>query len=117
MKDKENGTCYETAANWLMDKTFFGQDDSSSFKLVHGRPTLQRPPFKKYGHAWIEINEGFVIDTETGKGMPKELYYSAGEIDSEECFYYSFEEARKLLLKFKHYGPWEGPEAVEPIED
>jgi len=109
------GDCFRTAANSLMDGVILGKLPESSI-LVHGRPTLQREPWTKFTHAWIEMPDGIVIDNETGFRGPAPFYYGLGNIDPEECFTYTFEEMKKHLIEYGHYGPWEGPEACPPVE-
>lgn len=85
-------------------------------KLVHGRPYLTREPFCQFGHAWIE-NDDVCIDASTLLEVPRNVYYAVGRIDSALCFTYTFEQMRRKLLEFKHYGPWEGVDAVPPYTD
>ena len=89
-----------------------------AIKLVHGRPTLARPPFGKYAHAWCEVGE-LVVDRANGRNntMPKAMYYERGSIDPAECFYYTYSEAREKLDEYKHWGPWEGPHGSPPFDD
>ena len=115
MKDLENGDCYEVAAKLLLDPDNSLPDDA---RLVHGMPTLQREPFEKYGHAWIEIR-GCVIDCSNGRSVavPTDKYYRVGNIDSSDCFRYSREETWEKVFSHEHYGPWEGTLAHPPAAD
>jgi hypothetical protein len=115
IKKRKKGYCYKSAADAIVDMVIFQHTDPKALRLVHGRPTLTVAPYCQYGHAWIEINEALVIDTATGAWLPRAIYYDVGKIDSAECFYYTFEEAKEMLLNFGHYGPWQGPEAVGPL--
>jgi len=113
MNDWTNeGDCYETAANMVVDLALAG---STSAVLVHGMPWLQRPPFGYFGHAWVEIGET-VLDYANGRRITcsRREYYAIGKIDPDNCFQYTAEEARKMLTRYRHYGPWEGPEGVPP---
>jgi hypothetical protein len=105
-----DGDCYFVAANLIINELKEGT-------LVHGHPTLGVFPYEKYGHAWIELN-GSVIDYSNGNSviMPREEYYRLGKIKTVECLYYDRERARQFMLSHKHYGPWEGPFAVGPVE-
>jgi len=119
---KELGKCYEMSGKVFMDHSMgFGSPLrdvlSQGFQvvLVHGLPTLQVEPFIKYGHAWLEIGESLVYDAERDLVILKHLFYEGGEIDPEECFRYDFETFRKRLNRFKHWGPWDGPEGCGPV--
>lgn len=112
-RKKKLGSCYESAANFLIDAHFAGAADN--LKLVHGRVRQTVSPFAMIGHAWIEDGD-VCIDTEKKIGLPRFLYYAIGQIKSENNFYYSFEQTRNYMLKFKHYGPWEGPEKCDPLK-
>ena len=114
-KKRKKGDCYKSAADTMVDMVMFQHIDPNALRLVHGRPTITVPPYCRYGHAWIEINGLIVIDTEAGACVPRAVYHSVGKINQEECFYYTFEEMKETLLNFGHYGPWQGPEAVEPL--
>lgn len=112
-KEIAKGDCYEAAAHLAVFHSF--DKDlllPANFEpvLVHGRPVLQRPPFERFGHAWVESGE-VVFDFSNGRKlvMPRNVYYALGRIDPEDSFRYSPDEARKLLVRFGHYGPWEGP--------
>jgi hypothetical protein len=79
--------------------------------LVHGRPTLTRPPFTKYGHAWLEIGDSFCYDAERRMAIPKALFYGVGHIDPAECYRYDFQAFKEMINEREHWGPWEGVEA------
>lgn len=134
-----DGDCYEAAASFLVLPAHmrhpFGTECPEGAYLVHGRPTLTRPPFKPYGHAWVETRETVEVVLPTGEryehevvtvydvanrktilGMPGALYYAVGKIDPAECYRYDLADARAMLLAFGHYGPWEGPEGCGPVE-
>lgn len=107
------GDCYEAAAHLI----FWGGEleHMPDVTLVHGRPILQRPPFAEFGHAWIEVGD-MCFDFSMGKRlvMRREEYYALGNIDPSKSIRYTREEARSFLLRFKHFGPWEGPEGQPP---
>jgi len=138
------GDCYAAAGEYLREQSVLGRTD---IVLVHGRPTLQRPPFVQYGHAWIELEQdlsamfaphefgapGRIPQPPAGRGiaaklelcmdvereaiLPKQLFYMLGKIDPAECFRYTFHDLRSWVTMTGHWGPWEGPEAVGPIEE
>ena len=113
------GDCYEAAANALLVSGFAsGVDLPDEAVLVHGRPTLTREPFEEYGHAWLELGD-VVFEVANGRDIfvRRERYYEVGRIDPEQCLRYTKEQARKFVLYFCHYGPWEGPEAAPPLPE
>lgn len=105
-----DGDCYENAILYLI------ANKREGLVLVHGRPTLQCPPFCQFGHAWVE-DGAWCIDAASGELIPKLVYYGVGRIDPALCFSYTREFALKMALKFKHYGPWEGVDAAPVVED
>ena len=106
------GTCYEDAANYLLFKA------PRNAVMVHGRPRLQRPPWIRFGHAWIEVGNK-IIDPSVRPPFESDrgFYYGLGDIDYKDNLVYTQDEARNYLLYAHHYGPWEGPEGVDPMED
>ena len=117
----ELGDCYAAAGKLFMDSGL-GLPESplpeelGEVVLVHGRPTLQRPPFCKYGHAWLEIGDVICYDAERKLAVPKALFYAVGNIDPDECYYYDMATFRKMVSEYGHWGPWEGPEACPPVD-
>ena len=101
------GNCYEKAAHELM----FGKAQKG-WVLVHGRPTLQLPPFIEFGHGWLEKGEQ-VWDPQSGFKGPRALYYSIGQIEHRNNLVYTPEEVRIFLVSHKHWGPWEGVDGVK----
>jgi len=104
------GDCYAIAANYILDSK------EPQIYLIHGRPTLQVLPYCQFGHAWLEIGE-VCIDGNNLIQVPKQLYYAMGQIHEDLCLRYTKEQVRTYVLKFKHYGPWEGVVGTPPIED
>lgn len=105
------GSCYVDCAETLMEM----HDDG--WELVHGRPTRTKPPFCEFGHAWLEhAGRGLVLDVAGNKAFRIADYYAVGRIDPAVCRRYSAARARQLLLSHGHYGPWEGVDAVPPVE-
>lgn len=97
------GNCYEVAGSAMLFKPKAGN------VLVHGRPTLRRPPFVEFGHAWIENGE-MVRDDTSGFEGPRMLYYALGQIDYRENLVYTAKEVWAFTAHFGHWGPWEGPD-------
>jgi hypothetical protein len=78
--------------------------------LVHGEVAGQGPlEGITYGHAWV-LDGGTVIDRSNGRNLriPKVVYYALGGIDHIGNLHeYTWDEARALILKFEHWGPWD----------
>ena len=103
----KGGDCYEAAGKYIMDKCMFG---SCSLILVHGEVMGQgKLGGITYGHAWILDGET-VIDVSNGQNlkMPKQFYYAIGQIDNiANVYQYTWPEAREMIVRFEHWGPWE----------
>ena len=101
----DGGTCYPDAYNWMIEK---GEKMGDSAKLVHATVTGAGGGIEgvEYGHAFILINDNFVIDVATGKeiGVPKDVYYKMGNVKNVKI--YTFDEMIKTSLKERTYGPW-----------
>lgn len=82
--------------------------------LVHGFPAFQQGPQKgkRFGHAWIEYrptkrHKPLVIEAlYQERHVAQWIYYSLGNINPEECLYYTYEEALLLANSTENYGPW-----------
>jgi len=96
------GNCYEDAASATL---LFGAH--KGWNLVHGRPTLQRPPYVQFGHAWLEKDEK-VFDPSANYATTRAAYYAVGKIDHRDNLVYTSEETRRFVLAYEHWGPWEG---------
>lgn len=51
------GDCYPAAFHYVLEGRWreLGLPGDSRAFVVHGWPTLQRPPYRPYGHAWVEV--------------------------------------------------------------
>jgi len=99
-----NGDCYEVSGRYMMDKHLAGL---SNPVLVHGTVTGQgRIHGVEYDHAWIEEGDE-VLDMSRSRNihMPKAVYYALGQIKNTKK--YDYETFRKMVSKYKHWGPWE----------
>jgi hypothetical protein len=74
------------------------------YKLVHGVVTRKSDGIQ-HPHAWCEFG-GMVYDNSNGNNicMPKELYYSLGNI--ELTVRYTYDEAVNNVLNTEMYGWW-----------
>lgn len=63
-----------------------------------------------YGHSWIE-DDLYVYDFSNGRSirMLKDDYYFAGNVQRKapRFYKYTFDEARKKMVKTGHYGSWD----------
>jgi hypothetical protein len=102
------GNCYEESAQMVL-----GPGPFTEWTLVHGRPTLTRPPYIEYGHAWLESPDGQVVyNASTRQEIPKVIFYAVGRIEPSDCHTYSSQDVRKMIIEHEHWGPWEGVDAV-----
>jgi hypothetical protein len=107
MKTKKgsNGDCYEKNGNAIIQLLLDGE--SKHWFLCHGR-AIGQGPIKgiEHGHCWLEYGDT-VHDYSNGNKivMRKKQYYSMGKI--KDVKRYTAKEVRDLILKFKHWGPWE----------
>lgn len=105
------GNCYEEAAELLVDP--FNRD-YANWTLVHGRPVRQRPPHIRYDHAWLE-KDGVAYDPTTDTTLPVDAYYRLGQITTEGMHRYNRREARRKIVEFEHWGPWDGEHGCPPM--
>tara|TARA_B100000287_G_scaffold358465_1_gene350164 strand:- start:777 stop:1118 length:342 start_codon:yes stop_codon:yes gene_type:complete len=105
------GNCYKSAFTWLIEQDMEfsrkGIRMDIPHKLVHADVigTGGDVKGKKYGHAFVLLDNGWVLDTETGTPMPKDEYYKLGNVSNAKE--YTFEEAGRLAYESGHYGPWD----------
>lgn len=102
------GDCYEAAAKLMYDRCLMNPE--CGLVLVHGEVMGQGPiEGVTYGHAWV-LDGSTVIDRSNGGNviLPIQLYYSIGKIDQiNNVHTYTWDEARRKLVQFEHYGPWD----------
>jgi len=128
----ESGNCF-AAAFWV---AMAAKQAGYEPVVVHGSPTLARPPYDKYAHAWVEVSvplrqmfgpavvgfedEGFpilgfagaqfpiVIDYSNGLSavLPASAYYNIGKIEERACKRYSIADLVKRAARTEHYGPY-----------
>jgi hypothetical protein len=79
---------------------------NNDWTLVHGIAIVTMGPNagREFGHAWCEKGEE-VYDAASGKTIPKVLYYAIGNVQYAKS--YTWEEARKIALEKKVFGPWD----------
>jgi hypothetical protein len=112
-ESKQLGDCYLAAGKLAMDN----EDYVLVHGMVSGRGELAG---KRFGHAWVEDGDT-VLDYSNGNNLriPKEVYYAIGNIKDEDCIKYTSTDACVMMLKEKHWGPWEmsGETVDENIPD
>jgi hypothetical protein len=112
MKAKK-GNCYSTAARALLGTNPLGRWLKTkgwldTAVLVHGVVSGQGPlEGRRIGHAWVEAN-GLAIDWSNGKrlALPAWVYRAAARC-GDEVVTYDTEQATILLVKTRHFGPWD----------
>jgi len=97
---KGNGDCFHKNGQIFIDYECF---DFLCHGTVVGQGEIKGI---KHTHCWIELGD-VVFDYSNGKKiiMRKERYYEIGKI--KDIKKYTIEEAKKLMLKTKHWGDWE----------
>lgn len=102
------GDCYEAAGRYLFERCL--SDPDCGILLVHGEVAGQGPlEGVTFGHAWV-LGGDTVIDLSNGRNLslPRAVYYALGSIDRLDNLHtYTWEEARKKMLRFRHFGPWD----------
>lgn len=118
------GDCFQVALHLVLE--------DPSLTLCHGLPVGQdgppgstATPGERYWHAWVERTDELLmmnheepitittaIDRSNDKDitMPAVMYRKIGRMEEDDIFTYTGEEARVMMLEFKHYGPWVDPE-------
>ena len=117
--DGSTGNCYEFSARLLGGELLYSPEigdlqsevpalDLSLAQLVHGKP--QGIQYEN-GHAWVEASHKgitYCLDASMNPCLviPKEEFYSLGEINEEEVVRYSRAEALKMITTHRHWGAW-----------
>lgn len=127
------GDCYRTAYALMerMDIDSVGVM-KDSLRLVHGLPMYQGieeadGPDGRYYHAWVEVEippppfsgskaTAYCISTINGRAtaVPKDTYYSVGQLDESLVKRYTISKVNKMLAKYKHWGPWDADHPPAP---
>jgi hypothetical protein len=127
--DGSTGNCYEFSARLLGGELLYSPEigdlqsevlvfdfsqasyvelDFSLAQLAHGKP---RGIQYENGHAWVEASHRgitYCLDASMNPCLviPKEEFYSLGEINEEEVARYSIAEAMKMITTHRHWGAW-----------
>ena len=101
---KKLGDCYVQAYNNFFHN--LSKNPLLCHGVVTGRGKLEGVHFT---HAWIEIGDT-VIDTTMpifANGVPKQVYYSMGQVQEDKTFKYNTDQVLEKAHKWSTYGPWE----------
>jgi hypothetical protein len=101
----KGGDCFSSAYDFMMSEGLKNKD----LKLVHGMVAGQGKLFGyRFSHAWCEDND-YVYDNANGqKGkIIKMLYYGIGDINPNDCKYYTYDNILRHSSEHLHKGPWE----------
>jgi len=102
------GDCFEVHANLFI--TSFLTNEWEDWFLCHAKVTPRMGPMvgTTFDHCWVEKN-GIVKDFANGNNneLPKLVYYGIGGFNDEDVKKFSADEARDMLRKWGHYGPWD----------
>lgn len=90
------GKCFDMAGRYSV----LDNDYNHERKLVHGVLGLNPP----IAHGWVELPGNRVFDGTHQAFYDKDAYYKAFHAVPEKA--YSVEQARGMMLKHKHFGPW-----------
>lgn len=96
------GDCASVAGNMVID-------GNGQFILCHALVAGQQQlEGQRIFHSWAQMQD-VVFDYSNGKKiiMRKEKYYEIAKIKEEDIKKYNVDEVRKLLLKHRHWGPWD----------
>lgn len=104
------GDCYEAAVSFVMEQCLFGS--KCPYSIVHAEVAGQGPiEGTNFGHAYVvDTRSDLVIDRSNGRNvtMPRAAYEALGKIiEIGNRREYAWREARKKMVEYEHYGPWD----------
>lgn len=107
-EESQGGDCYVSGYKYFMKNCH----SNSSLRLCHGLVTGQGSiKGIKYNHCWCEdVTKHIVYDMTMPQFfqiVPKDVYYTVGQINEDEVFKYDFKQTTAKAYKFGTYGPWE----------
>ncbi|KKL11786.1 hypothetical protein LCGC14_2542270, partial [marine sediment metagenome] len=112
---KKLGDCYQVGCEAMLDAAI-DETFKEDWILCHG--TVWHPAVGWHGHCWIEIAHGhIVVDGSNGHNatVMREGYYRAGKI--KNVTRYTREEARRMVLNERTYGPWGIRKGVKEVNN
>lgn len=105
---KTLGDCYRLAGRYVLKEA---NDSALPVFLCHGIVTGRGPlRGRRFGHAWVEAGNVLALDLTTKPKptvIPRSRYYTLGHIKGRDVRRYTADDARVLMLRHKHWGPWE----------
>ena len=109
------GDCFEAAARLLLGLEL---PEGCTAEVVHGIVTGSEGTGVagvRFTHAWVEVALAnalgqVVLDRSNGRKitLPAAFYYELGRIRAEETVRYAKDELKACLLRYEHFGPWDG---------
>jgi hypothetical protein len=102
-REAVRGDCYYASYLLLECLDRIGESD---FRLCHGIAVLTAPPFGEFGHAWLELGSVCIAHQFPDRPTPRERFYKVGQIREHTVKRYTAFEARQLIRRYRHYGPW-----------
>ena len=106
------GDCFEVCGRFMSIGVSDYRPDikmkpEPGFLLVHG-VAINTQDGKPFMHAWVEMDENFVLDLANGKTnvIPKKQYYEVGKIDPATTIKYKSQEVLKKINTTGEWGPW-----------
>lgn len=102
----KKGKCYENAYKYI------SKSSEEGLMLVHGFVGKTGVGNGRFGHAWVETPDGYVIDASLSLRDPIKTsvnsYYEVNHIKKNETTRYTFMEAMRIAIKQGgHFGPFE----------
>ena len=108
-KKPKLGDCYIVHGHFISDLILKNKRDEE-WLLVHGIATGRHEiEGIRHDHCWLELGE-MAYDNSNGGHLtlPKKMYYALGRIEQDSIYRYTADQVRDMIIKYKHWGPWEG---------
>lgn len=129
----EHGDCFIVTAAFITGDTIRKTatsvmapvllNEKSPFRIVHGLPVHPHDPGGgRHWHAWVEatLPDGvMVLEHSNGHEvrLPSPTYYEAGQLTERHVWRYTPAEAKRLMRKYRHCGPWvPGWDTMETVD-
>jgi len=112
INNEELGDCYEANAMFLVDLFMLegvNRSEMKRYRLCHGEVLgAEGSPVagKWIAHAWVELDEKFVIDYSNGNKIAFPVERIEHRMRRSEAKRYTVKQMMNLLLRTEHYGPW-----------
>jgi hypothetical protein len=120
--EHKGGDCFMDAFNYIFMHGVIG--GNKNLQLVHAIicPLMGSLSGVEFGHSWVEDGDSIIDTSRKNQVMDKKTFYMLGglinlptfetmnegmTIKEEKINRYSVEDAQRLAVKNKMYGPWE----------